>query len=142
MKLHSKAFRELPREAMIIREKVFVEEQGFTEEFDSVDSVAVHILAYDGDSAIGTCRLFPAEEAVSCILGRLAVIAEYRSKGIGRYLISEAEKSARNSGVHMIKLHSQYRVKDFYEKCGYTSFGEIDYEEDCPHIWMKKIIDE
>ncbi len=127
---------------MIIREKVFVEEQGFTEEFDSVDSVAVHILAYDGDSAIGTCRLFPAEETGACILGRLAVIAEYRSKGIGRYIISEAEKSARDSGAHMIKLHSQYRAKDFYEKCGYTSFGEIDYEEDCPHIWMKKIIDE
>ena len=29
----------------------------------------------------------------------------------------------------------------FYEKQGYLPYGEIELEEDCPHIWMRKIIE-
>ena len=28
----------------------------------------------------------------------------------------------------------------FYEKLGFQAYGEIEYEEHCPHTWMKKII--
>lgn len=39
-----------------------------------------------------------------------------------------------------MSLHAQCRVKSFYEKLGYTEFGEIDDDEGCPHIWMNKQI--
>ena len=26
----------------------------------------------------------------------------------------------------------------FYEKQGYEPYGPVEYEEYCPHIWMKK----
>ena len=29
--------------------------------------------------------------------------------------------------------------KEFYEKQGYQPYGEIGFEEGCPHIWMYKI---
>ncbi len=37
-----------------------------------------------------------------------------------------------------MKLHAQCRVKNFYEKSGYQAYGEIDEDEGCPHIWMRK----
>lgn len=27
---------------------------------------------------------------------------------------------------------------DFYETIGYTQYGEIEDDQGCPHIWMKK----
>ena len=35
-------------------------------------------------------------------------------------------------------LHAQLQAKPFYEKLGFKAYGEIDYDEDCPHTWMKK----
>ncbi len=34
-------------------------------------------------------------------------------------------------------LHSQMQAKEFYKKQGFKEYGDIEYEEDCPHIWMK-----
>ena len=28
--------------------------------------------------------------------------------------------------------------REFYEKLGFKAYGEIDYDEYCPHTWMKK----
>ncbi len=131
----------LPDESRRIRENVFVVEQGFCEEFDTVDNFAVHILAYDHmGNAIGTCRIFTEKDPFVLFLGRLAVSADCRGNGLGSLLLAEAEKYAMSNGMREIRLHSQYRAKAFYEKNGYTAFGEIDYEEDCPHIWMIKNI--
>ena len=46
-------------ESYAIRREVFVEEQGVpeTEEFDSYDEEAVHVVAFDGDKAVATARL-------------------------------------------------------------------------------------
>ena len=34
----------------------------------------------------------------------------------------------------------QETTKEFYEKQGYQVFGEEDFDEGCPHIWMYKDI--
>ena len=51
-----KAYDNLPQEARNIRIEVFVKEQGFEYEFDSFDEQATHILAFDNDKAVATCR--------------------------------------------------------------------------------------
>ncbi|MGM9641871.1 MAG: GNAT family N-acetyltransferase [Eubacteriales bacterium] len=137
-----KVFDALPKDAEKIREEVFVLEQGFSEEFDAIDSVALHIVAYDNGSAVGTCRLFAGNEEGTYIIGRIAVTADYRGKGLGRYLLDQAEKIALRKGAARVELHAQCRAEAFYKKCGYESFGDIDYEEYCPHIRMRKIINE
>ena len=53
-------------------------------------------------------------------------------------MLAEAEKCVLAKGGKILMLHSQCRAKDFYAKSGYTEFGEIGYDEGCPHIWMKK----
>lgn len=135
-----KVFHTLPDAAREIRRKVFTEEQGFQNEFDPIDKVAAHLVLL-GDEPIGTCRVFFDEERNCCILGRLAVLKAYRGQGIGRILVSHAQAYARELGGKVLRLHAQCRITPFYEKLGFSPFGEIDYEEDCPHIWMEKKLD-
>jgi predicted GNAT family N-acyltransferase len=130
------AFDFLPKEAMDIRIKVFCDEQGFVDEMDDIDSFSTHFLVFDNDKAVATCRLF--EQNGKHILGRFAVLKDYRNKGVGRLLMSFVEDTLLSVGYNELYLHSQLRAKKFYEKCGFVSFGEIDCEENCPHIWMKK----
>lgn len=134
-----KHYNKLPDASREIRIKVFVDEQGFQEEFDTQDNSAIHFLAFTEDNtAIGTCRIFQADVEGEYFLGRLAVLREYRGLAIGRQLINAAEKYVLSVHGRSIRLHSQLQAKGFYEKCGYTAFGEIEPEEGCPHIWMKK----
>lgn len=134
-----KYFDKLPDESREIRIKVFVDEQGFREEFDTQDNNAIHFLAFaDDENAIGTCRIFQGECEGEYYLGRLAVLKECRGTDVGRSIIKAAENYITSINGRSIKLHSQLHAKGFYEKCGYTAFGEIEPEEGCPHIWMAK----
>ncbi len=128
----------LPEEAKMIRKKVFIEEQGFQNELDQIDSASFHIVMYnDNGEPIATCRVFPGEED-TFLMGRLAVIREYRGRNIGASMIREAEKLVLAKKGRKILLHAQCRVKDFYKKQGFSEYGNVEEEEGCPHIWMEK----
>ncbi|MDE7079334.1 MAG: GNAT family N-acetyltransferase [Clostridia bacterium] len=131
-------FDRLPKQAKEIREKVFVEEQGFREEFDSVDNFATHIMAFDGEKAVATCRFFKQDDYY--LIGRIAVTKEYRGRNIGREMLQEAEERIKAIGGREIRIHAQLSAEGFYAKLGYTSKGEYDFDESCKHIWMSKII--
>ena len=38
-------------------------------------------------------------------------------------------------------LAAQLQARGFYEKQGYAAFGDVFYEEHCPHVWMCKTLD-
>ena len=135
-----KRYTVLPDAARELRIKVFVEEQGFIEEFDATDGISTHFVAFVGDSAIGTCRVFKTENAPSYTLGRLAVCKRYRKNGVGRALLNAAEEYVRKTDRTKLILHAQCAAQGFYERCGYTAYGEIEYEQDSPHTWMKKSV--
>ena len=135
-----KIFYDMPDAALEVRITVFVEEQGFRDEFDDTDKTAMHIVAFDGDRPIGTCRVFTKEDVGTYYLGRLAVVKDFRGQGIGSKIMKCAESAVAVNGGKKIVLHSQLRAVDFYEKIGYTQFGEIEEEEGYPHIWMSKKI--
>ena len=128
-----------PPEAMQVRQRVFVEEQGFRDEFDQIDGYATHFVLFDSENApVATCRVFESPEKNIYILGRLAVIKHYRGQGWGSALVKQAEAHVCSMGGLELRLHAQCRVKDFYAGLGFSAFGDVEYEEDCPHIWMKK----
>ncbi len=133
-----KEFNTLPEEAVKIRTEVFITEQNFVDEFDDVDNFATHMIMYDGDKPIAVCRYFYDEKKKSYMIGRIAVIKEYRNKHIGSKIMAEAERCIKNKGASFAMLSAQTRAKEFYKKQGYTEVGEIYYEEYCPHICMKK----
>lgn len=50
--LHMEVYPVPPPEAALIRKEVFVEE------FDEIDHHARHIVVFDGDVPVGTCRFY------------------------------------------------------------------------------------
>lgn len=53
-----RTYDHLPEEAVEIRREVFMDEQGYADEFDDVDGRARHIVAFLDGRASATCRLF------------------------------------------------------------------------------------
>ena len=60
----------LPEDARQIRQEVFIEEQHFQEEFDGIDSRALHLVLYRDGSPAGTCRFFSGKGAGSVSGGK------------------------------------------------------------------------
>lgn len=143
----------LHEDAVYIRKKVFQEEQGFVNEFDRVDDSAVHLVMMKGDVPVATCRIFQEDdvkkekdksrsnehkEENEFILGRLAVLKEYRKEHLGSIMLAKASEYVAENGGTTIKLHSQCAARKFYESNGFSAYGEVEDDEGCPHIWMKK----
>ena len=133
-----KFYEKLPEEAHFIRQTVFVEEQGFREEFDTIDNTAVHAVVFADGSPIATGRIFPAEENGAYYLGRLAVLKDFRRGGTGSKMLAFLESEAAKRGASKIILHAQIQAQPFYEKNGYIAEGEPFREESAPHITMMK----
>lgn len=134
--MNTKIFTTLPQDAKNIRIEVFMKEQGFENEFDEIDNLCHHIVAFDEGKPIGTCRFF--KENNHYTIGRVAVLKEYRNQHIGNLLLKSAEKEIKRINGDVIVVHAQVRVSSFYEKQGYIQFGQIDDDEGVPHVWMKK----
>lgn len=135
-----KIFKELPENAKLIRETVFVKEQGFKEEFDSVDLIAAHIVIYSDGKPAAVGRYFNEGNSPTYHIGRVAVMKEYRGLGYGKEIMDIAEKHIKAEGGEKIEVSAQLQAKPFYEKCGYTAVGDIYYDEHCKHILMFKNI--
>ncbi|CUH92883.1 GNAT family N-acetyltransferase [Herbinix luporum] len=133
-----KDYNYLPEEAKKIRSEVFVKEQGFYDEYDEFDDIAKHMVMYSNEEPISTCRIYYNSEKESYIIGRVAVLKEWRGKNIGRRILNAAEEYIRENGGKSVMLSGQVRVAGFYEKLGYIKQGETYLDEGCPHIWMKK----
>ena len=136
-----KVFDAIPDEARFIRETVFLDEQGFEREYDENDNVAKHIVIYEDEKAIATCRVYWDDE-VSCYhVGRIAVLKPHRGKGLGIKIVTEAEKLIKELGSNEVFISGQVRVAEFYKnKLGYTQYGESYLEENVPHVALKKNI--
>lgn len=127
----------VPAEARKIRQDVFMTEQGFSYEFDENDYISVHILLCCDGVPAGTGRLFKDKDG-SWHVGRIAVRKEFRGKNLGAEVMYRIEDKARELGADKIVLSAQCRVRGFYEKCGYTAYGEVYLDEYCEHIRMEK----
>jgi predicted GNAT family N-acyltransferase len=133
-----KEYNYLPEEARQIRNEVFVKEQGFVGEFDEIDNIARHIVIYEKKQPISTCRIYLNIKKQSFVIGRIAVVKEWRGKNIGTIMLDVAEDNIRRDGGKSVILSAQVRVGGFYEKQGYKKQGMVYLDEDCSHIWMKK----
>lgn len=133
-----KIYNHLPAEAAAIRKSVFMEEQGFTNEFDDIDKTAQHIVLYVSGIPVATCRLYYSEDKKCHVIGRIAVSKSYRGNNYGAETIRYAEREIQKRGGTGIGLSAQVRAVGFYEKLGYHSLGKAYQDEGCPHVWMEK----
>ncbi|MBR2081453.1 MAG: GNAT family N-acetyltransferase [Elusimicrobiaceae bacterium] len=126
----------LNEDVINIRTAVFMQEQGFQNEFDQTDKTCTHLVLYDGNKPIATCRYF--SDGTNYHIGRVAVIKEYRGKNLGNKLMQLAETEIKKECGKSIELSAQVRVKDFYQKLGYCPVGDVYLDEYCEHITMRK----
>ena len=89
------------------------------EEFDEHDGSGTrYIVLLDDGYPAATCRFYAAD-AESVMLGRVVVLEEYRGRGLGRRVITEAEQWIHSLGYRRICIDSRVSAVGFYEKLGY-----------------------
>ena len=125
-------------QALALREQVFCVEQGvpLAADQDGLDDLAIQVVAVEEGRVIGTCRVL-VEGGVGR-LGRMAVEAAARGRGLGAAILAAAEQSARDAGARLMRLHAQRYVEHLYAAAGYTPYGEPFDEEGIPHVGMEK----
>ncbi|MGS2743007.1 GNAT family N-acetyltransferase [Halomonas sp. LS-001] len=131
----------LGEHAGIIRRAVFVVEQQVPEEeeWDGLDPSCTHFLAWlpttpestDQPTPVGTARLLPDGH-----IGRVAVLASARGKGVGVALMKAAIDAARQQKHERVVLSSQLHALPFYEQLGFCAYGDVFMDAGIPHREM------
>lgn len=137
MELNHKFYKEIPKEAAEIRTEVFVDEQGFEEEFDEKDRECLHIVLFCGGVPAAVGRIYKDGEKAYAA-GRIAVRKQFRGQKLGAEIMRLLEEKARELGAERMWVSAQCRAREFYEKSGYTAEGEVYLDQFCPHIHMEK----
>lgn len=124
-----------------IRETVFMKEQGFQNEFDKIDRIAIHVVLYIDGKGVGCGRIYPDQEQDTVWhLGRLAILKEYRACGYGKHIICALEEKAKEKGAVKVILSAQQHAIGFYQKNGYRPIGGLYMDEHVPHQSMEKVL--
>ncbi|WP_343048078.1 GNAT family N-acetyltransferase [Cellulomonas humilata] len=137
-----------------IRMAVFVQEQDVAaeREMDALDDDrgTLHVLAVDDDgTALGTARLLPPHhEGEPAHVGRVAVSAAARGRGVGAQLMTvlEAEALERfgvvEDGVRTVsvELSAQEQALGFYARLGYVARPERYLDEAIWHRDAVKVV--
>ena len=119
-----------------IRETVFIHEQGVPVEleWDGLDSSCAQVLAWnDRGEAIGTARM-----QQNGTIGRMAVLKDWRSRGVGRALLQTLLDLAVRQGLPRVSLSAQIHALGFYERAGFHAVGELFIDAGIPHRKMVK----
>lgn len=150
MEMIWRSFDELSRdqlyEVLRIRSDIFVAEQQSPYcDVDGLDREALHLLAYEQDSAHGGARalagylrlLPPIMAGPAPVIGRIAVRHAYRGQGHGLALVQEAlEEVSRRFRPQAVKLSAQSHLCAFYERLGFQANSPPYDDHGVPHVDM------
>jgi predicted GNAT family N-acyltransferase len=117
-----------------IRTAVFVDEQKVPQEleWDEHDENAYHWLVFDNQRAVGTCRMLKDGH-----IGRMAILAIYRGKGIGTILLNAVIEKASQDNLFQTYLYAQKQAENFYKQAGFITQGEEFLDANIAHITMR-----
>jgi predicted GNAT family N-acyltransferase len=125
-------------DALAVRYEVFVHEQHVPAEIeaDSEDASSLHAVAYDGqDMPVGTGRLLRDAH-----IGRMAVRAPYRGRGVGSRILMALVDEARARKYPQVVLSAQVHARAFYEAHGFVAQGAPYMEAGIEHVAMSKAL--
>lgn len=119
-----------------LRRAVFIEEQGVPEalEWDGLDEGAQHFLAENAEGeAIATARMLSDGH-----IGRVAVLRDWRGRGVGTGLMAYLIEAAQRQGYRRIFLDAQVEALDFYRRLGFVAEGTVFMDAGIPHrhMWL------
>ncbi len=117
-----------------IRETVFIREQNVPVEleWDEFDANCLHLIATDLEGKpIGTARLLPTGT-----IGRMAVLKDWRGKGVGSSLLRRLMDESKKRGIKQVVLNAQAHATGFYARHGFQKEGNQFTEAEISHIRM------
>ena len=123
-------------DAAPLRFAIFVGEQNVPAgiELDEMDEKSLHALAFDAaGKPIGTGRLLPDGR-----IGRMAVVKEWRRRGVGADLLGALVEEARRRGFREVKLSAQLQAAEFYRAHGFVAEGKVYEEAGILHQAMRR----
>jgi predicted GNAT family N-acyltransferase len=122
---------------MALRREVFVVEQNVPEdeETDAIDLSCTHVVAIDNGMVVGALRIIFMDEHVK--IGRVAVKASARGRGIATAMMQFAMDLARARGETRFYLTAQIDKLTLYEKLGFVAYGDQFLDGGMPHLAMK-----
>jgi predicted GNAT family N-acyltransferase len=134
-----------------LRHEVFVVGQDVPEDLerDELDAQAAHVVALRAGVVVGTGRLVDGrideQGRLECgtagtvgTIGRMAVAEHVRGCGTGRALLDLLVQHAADRGLPAVELHAQLHARAFYERAGFTPFGEVYLEAGIEHLGMRR----
>ena len=125
-------------QVMPVRMAVFVVEQGVPEDIerDEFDAVSRHAIARDEAGAVvATGRLLPDGH-----IGRMAVAAPLRGKGVGGAVLEALVAEAARAGLAAVALNAQVHALAFYRRHGFVEYGDVFMEAGIPHRAMRRTL--
>lgn len=127
----------MPPEAEAIRRKVFIEEQGFSEEeqFDGRDDRAWHLVVDEGGKNAATGRIIIDDEG-NWKIGKIAVLPEFRGMHIGDFAVRLLVDRILTMPKAQIYVIAQQHAVNFYHRIGFEVEGEVFMIEGKPHQKM------
>ena len=122
-------------EAKRVRFVVFVEEQGVPAdlEMDDMDAKCIHALAYGDGRVVATGRLLPDGH-----IGRMAVVKDWRRRGVGAELLDALLAEARRRGLAEVRLTAPLQALEFYRSQGFVADGKVQQVEGVLQQAMRK----
>ena len=124
--------------AFALREQVFYGEQKvpIEEDVDEFDRDAQQLVALEpsAERVIGTLRLLAFGEEAK--IGRVAVAADWRRRGIASQMLDLALTRAREQGFQRVRLAAQVAAVALYEQAGFAVESAPFQEAGIEHVWM------
>jgi putative N-acetyltransferase (TIGR04045 family) len=125
-----------------VRHRIFVEEQAIFADSDldshDEDPDTIALLGYCDGQAAGTVRLFPLTAEADLWQGdRLAVLADYRMRGLGAPLVRCAVATAGALEGREMSAHIQPPNVRFFERLGWHQDGPTEIYAGLPHQPMR-----
>jgi ElaA protein len=126
-------------DALALRARVFILEQGPYLDPDGLDRAAWHLLGREAGGALQAYLrvVDPGAKYEEPSLGRVVTAPEVRGTGAGRALVGEGVRRCLAAWPgRAIRISAQAHLQRFYGGFGFAPVGETYLEDDIPHIEM------
>ena len=95
----------------------------------------IHFMVKENNQPVATARLI-LENDHHAKIGRIAILKDFRRKGLGTYVIKHLIQRLKSDRYSHITINAQEHLQSFYEALGFCREGEIFDEAGIPHIKM------
>ncbi len=122
-----------------LRQQIFVLEQNCIYlDADGIDKKSLHLLGVVDKKIVAYARIIPVGISYTTpSIGRVVIDEKHRGKKYAYELMEKAiELAVSKMKAKKITISAQLYLKDFYEKLGFKTIGDVYLDCDLPHLKM------